>query len=307
MAIAELERETLLTEKPVGWLTIIWRRLRRHKLAMISMGVIVFFIILAALATVIAPYDPLWDIDPTNGDAPPSAEHIMGTDKLGRDVFSRLLYAAQVSLVVAFSVVFIAESFGAFVGAVSGFYGGWVDAIIQRVVEFLITLPLLPMLLAFAAILRDVNIPWLPERWSSAVIIGFVLIIFGWMGACRLVRGMVLSLRDREFVEASKALGMSDLRIIVRHMIPNALPPLIVNATLALGGVIILESALSFLGLGIQPPTPTWGNMLNEYQENMWQHPVKVFFPGLAIFLTTLAFNYFGDGMRDALDPRLKL
>ncbi len=453
MAVAELEHETLLTEKPVGWFTIIWRRLRRHKLAMISVGVILFLVTVAVTADFIAPFDPLAP-DPANKNAPPSFSpvrlfgmgpeltteldnvvflfgvgpelagdldsgilsaalrdafkqskitlspqatlvveeagtswvvvdsvktytieredavlnvysnavstvlreafkangrtlgstahveilesgskwlvadagskytiqredgqalavfapaHWMGTDEIGRDIFSRLIKAAQISLTVAFVVTAVSQVAGAIIGAVSGFYGRWVDAIIQRVTEFLITLPLLPLLLAFSAILKGMEIPWLPREWSSAVIIIFVLTAFGWMGACRLVRGMVLSLRDREFVEASKALGMGDLRIILKHMIPNALPPLIVNATLDLGGIIILEAALSFLGLGIQPPMPTWGNMLNAYQRNMWQYPIQVFFPGLAIFITTLAFNYFGDGMRDALDPRLKL
>lgn len=306
MAVAELESEKLLTEKPVSWLTIVWRRLRRHKLAMVSLGVILFFVLLAVTANWIAPYNPL-RIDVPNGNAGPSPEHWMGTDQIGRDVLSRLLHAGRISLTVAFVVTFTSELLGAFIGAVSGFYGRWVDAIIQRVTEFLITLPLLPMLLAFSAILRGVKIPWLPAEWSSAFIISVILIVFGWMGACRLVRGMVLSLRDREFVEAAKALGMNDLRIIVRHMIPNALPPLIVNMSLNLGGVIILESALSFLGFGIQPPIATWGNMLNEYQADMWLQPLKVFFPGLAIFLMTLAFNYVGDGLRDALDPRLKL
>ncbi len=306
MAVAELEHETLLTEKPVGWFIIIWRRLRRHKLAMISVGLIVFFVVVACIADLIVPYDPLAP-DPTHMNAPPSAQHWMGTDEIGRDIFSRLIKAAQISLTVAFFVTTVATSFGAIVGAISGFYGRWVDAVLQRVTEFLITLPLLPLLLAFSAILKGVQLPWLPREWSSAVIIMFVLTAFGWMGPCRLVRGMVLSLRGLEFVEASRALGMGDVRIILKHMIPNALPPLIVSATLGLGTVIVTEAALSFLGLGIQPPMPTWGNMLNAYQRNMWQYPMQVFFPGLAIFLTTLAFNYFGDGMRDALDPRLKM
>jgi peptide/nickel transport system permease protein len=151
------------------------------------------------------------------------------------------------------------------------------------------------------------SIPGLPDEWSSAVIIAVILIAFGWTQASRLMRGMVLSLRNQDFADASRALGMSNLGIITRHMIPNSLAPIIVNATLALGGVIILESALSFLGFGIQPPIPTWGNMLAEYQNDMWTQPAKVFYPGLAIFVCNLAFNYVGDGLRDALDPRLKM
>jgi peptide/nickel transport system permease protein len=307
MAVAELQAETLLSEKPETWLKIVWRRFRRHKLAMAGMAVVLFLILVSVLANVISPYHPIRDQDLSSRNAGPSGEHLMGTDVLGRDVFSRLLYAGRISLFVAFSVVLISETAGALIGAISGFYGGWVDAIIQRFTEFMITLPTLPLLLAFSAILRGMSISWLPDEWSTAVIVILVLTIFGWTGACRLVRGMVLSLREREFIEASRALGMGDLRIIMRHMLPNALPPLIVNATLRLGAVIIAESSLSFLGLGVAPPIPTWGNMLNEYRRDMWLYPIKVLFPGLAIFLASLSFNYVGDGLRDALDPRLKL
>jgi peptide/nickel transport system permease protein len=188
---------------------------------------------------------------------------------------------------------------GTFIGAFSGYFGGKVDDIIQRFTEFMITLPTLPLLLAFSALLRGIVIPGLPREWSSAVIISIILIAFGWTGSTRLVRGMVLSLRNQEFTEAARALGMGDIGIIIRHMIPNALAPIIVAATLDLGGVIIMESALSFLGFGIQPPIPTWGNMLSEYQNDMWTQPAKVFYPGLAIFICTLAFNYIGDGLRD--------
>lgn len=307
MAVVELEIEGLQTEKPENQLIVIWRRLRRHKLAVAGMVVILFFVIVAALAPVIAPYDPILHQELNNRNARPSLKHLMGTDQIGRDLFSRLLYAGQISLTVAFVVVVLTEITGALIGAVSGFYGGWADAIIQRITDFLITLPLLPLLLAVAAILRGVYIPGLPREWSSAVVVIIVLTLFGWMEPCRHTRGMVLSLREREFAEASRALGVSDLRIIMRHMLPNALPPLIVHATLQLGQVIILESALSFLGLGIQPPVATWGNMLYEYQQDMWTQPLKVFFPGLTIFLASLSFNYLGDGLRDALDPRLKL
>jgi peptide/nickel transport system permease protein len=307
VAAVEMQAETLLTERQESWLKIVWRRFRRHKLAMAGMTVVLFLILVSVLANVIAPYHPIREMDLHDRNAGPSAQHLMGTDVLGRDIFSRLLYAGRISLFVAFTVIILSETFGAIVGAVSGFYGGWVDAVVQRFTEFMITLPTLPLLLAFSAILRGMSIPWLPREWSSAAIVILVLTVFGWMGACRLVRGMVLSLREREFIEASRALGMGDLRIIMRHMLPNALPPLIVDATLGLGGVIIAESSLSFLALGISPPVPTWGNMLSEYRADMWMYPVKVLFPGLAIFLASLSFNYVGDGLRDALDPRLKL
>lgn len=310
MAVAELEKETLLTVEEESYWMVIWRRFRKHKLAVAGMIVMALIILACVFASVIAPYNPISINKDANGailrNAPPSSEHIMGTDSIGRDVFSRLLYAGRISLFVAFIVVFVQETVGTAVGAFSGYYGGYVDDVIQRIVEFMLTLPLLPLLLALSAILRDITIPGLPREWSSAVIIIIILIVFGWMPATRLVRAQVLSLRNQEFAEAAKALGMSNPGIIMRHMVPNSLAPIIVNATLGLGGVIILESALSFLGFGIQPPIPTWGNMLNEYQQDMWTQPAKVFYPGLAIFICSLAFNYIGDGLRDAMDPRLK-
>jgi peptide/nickel transport system permease protein len=311
MAVAELEAETLLTTEEESQWVVVWRRFRKHRLALAGLAVIIFMIVVSVLAPLIAPYDPLQQNVDAQGDrlrnASPSVDHLMGTDTIGRDVLSRLLHAGRISLLVAFTVVLISESIGSVIGAISGFYGGWVDSIIQRFVEFMITLPTLPLLLAVSALLRGIEIPFVPRELSSVFIIIFVLTAFGWMGASRLVRGMVLSLREMDFIEASRALGMSDVRIILRHMIPNAMAPIIVNATLSLGGVIIIESALSFLGFGVQPPTATWGNMLNEYQQDMWTQPAKVFYPGLAIFVVSLAFNYVGDGLRDALDPRLKM
>jgi peptide/nickel transport system permease protein len=312
MAVAQLERESLLTVEEESQWVLVWRRFRKHKLAVAGMVLISLIALVCFLAPWVAPFDPINDlirVPETNQilrNAPPSFDHLMGTDNIGRDVFSRLLYAGRISLLVAFVVVLVSLIIGVLIGGISGFYGGWLDDVIQRLVEFLITLPLLPLLLAFSALMRGIEIPGLPREWSSAVIISIILIIFGWMPYTNLVRGMVLSLRSQEFTEAARALGMGNFGIIVKHMIPNALAPIIVAATLALGGVIILESALSFLGFGIQLPVPTWGNMLNEYQNDMWTQPAKVFYPGLAIFVCTLAFNYVGDGLRDALDPRLK-
>jgi peptide/nickel transport system permease protein len=310
MAVAELDRETLAKVKEESYIRIIWTRFRRHKLAVVSMFVLTIIILACIFATVIAPYNPTVSQKDDSGvilkNAGPSLKYIMGTDAIGRDVLSRLLYAGRISLLLAFVVTLCAETAGAFIGAVSGFFGGWVDEVIQRTIEFLLTLPLLPLLLAFSALLRGIQLPFLPQEWSSAVIIAVILIVFGWMGPARLMRGMVLSLRNQDFTEAARAMGLGNLGIIIRHMIPNAMAPIIVSATLDLGGVIIYESALSFLGFGVQPPIPTWGNMLNEYQSDMWTQPAKVFYPGLSIFIVNLAFNYMGDALRDALDPRLK-
>ena len=313
MAVAqlELENENILTIEEESQWKIVWKRFRKHRLA-VAGGIIIILLSLACFAApLVTAQDPLEIQKDLNGailrNAAPSLDHPMGTDNIGRDVFARLLYAGRISLIVAFVVVITSLTIGVLIGGISGYYGGALDDAIQRVVEFLITLPLLPLLLAFSALMRDIQISdSLPREWNSAIIIALILIIFGWMGYTNLVRGMVLSLRNQEFAEAAKALGMNDFAIIVRHMIPNAFAPIIVAATLGLGGVIILESALSFLGFGIQPPIPTWGNMLNEYQNDMWTQPAKVFYPGMAIFVCTLAFNYVGDGLRDALDPRLK-
>ena len=309
--VVTLESETLSTVTEESPWKVIWKRFRKHKLALAGIVTITLIALACYLAPLYAPYDPVRDLSrDENGqilrNAPPSMQHLMGTDNIGRDVFTRLLYAGQISLSVAFIVTIFATLIGVFVGAFSGYYGGWIDDVIQRFVEFLITIPLLPLLLAFSALLRGISIPGLPPEWSSAVIITIILIVFGWMSAAILIRGMVLSLRNQEFTEAAKALGLGSLGIIMRHMIPNSLAPIIVSATLSLGGVIVLESALSFLGFGIQPPVPTWGNMLNEYQNEMWTQPAKVFYPGLVIFVCVLAFNYIGDGLRDAMDPRLK-
>lgn len=306
MAVAELSTESLATIKEESWFSIVLRRFLRHRLAVVSVFIILAFIIMAVFAPLLAPYDP-YAQDLKLSYANPSPDHILGTDELGRDVFSRLLYAARLSLFVTVTVNFISETVGVIVGAVSGYFGKWVDSLIQRIVEFLLTLPTLPLLLFFSAMLRGVSIPGLPDEWSKALIISGVLIAFGWLGSTRLVRGMVLSLREQDFAQAARALGASNWTIITRHMIPNSLAPVIVNLTLGLGGVIVLEAALSFLGFGITPPVPTWGNMLQNVQERMWQQPWLAFYPGLAIFLTSLAFNYVGDGLRDALDPRLKL
>jgi peptide/nickel transport system permease protein len=305
--VEKLEAEGLLTPEQQSMVAVIWGRFRRHKLALAGLILIVVFILMAIFADLIAPYDPISYQDPYNKNAPPSPAHLLGTDEIGRDVFSRLLYAARISLSVSLVVTVLSQTIGALLGGISGYFGGWVDMVIQRFVEFMLVLPLLPLLLAFSSLLRGIKIPGVPDQWTSVVIITFILTVFGWMGACRLVRGMVLSLRGLDFTDASRALGMSDLNIIVRHMLPNSMAPIIVNATLGLGGTIVLESALSFLGFGIQPPVPTWGNMLQAAQTGLLGDPAKVFYPGLAIFLASLAFNYVGDGLRDALDPRLKL
>jgi len=273
-----------------------WRRFRHHRLAMVGAGVALGLILMALLAPWLAPY--AFDrIALGSRWASPSAEHFFGTDELGRDVLTRIMYAGRISLSVGFLVALNVSIIGMVVGATAGFYGRVPDVVLMRLVDVLLSVPTLPLYLILAALI--------PGGGVSRIIIIFTA--FGWTGVARLVRGQILSLRTLEFVQAARAMGASGPRIILRHLLPNALAPVIVAATLAVGGAILGESALSFLGLGIQPPTPSWGNMLQRAQEYIWSAPHLAIFPGLFIFLTVLSFNFLGDGLRDALDPRLRM
>ncbi len=318
--IDTLQAEALLTDKPEALIVTYWKRLRRHRLATASLLILAGIILLVLVGPMIMSQRTYYNVysgsyvnysrdtqDLGAINASPSREHLLGTDELGRDVLYRLLVAGRLSLTIAFTVTLVAETFGLFLGAVSGYFGRGIDSAIQRVVEFIIILPSLPLLLVMSSILRNLQISFLPPEWSQAVVIIVILAVLGWTGACRLSRAEVLKLRNMEFTEASRALGMGNLQIITRHMMPNAIPPIIVSATLGLGSVILVESALSFLGFGIQQPVATWGNMLQNVQRDMFTAPWKALYPGLMIFVTVLAFNYLGDGLRDALDPRLKM
>lgn len=302
-------------EKAEGQWTLVWRRLRRHKLAMVGLVLFVIITVLSLGAQWIAPYDyeeqdlrksyaPLM----TPGDAG-RPTHYLGTDKLGRDIFSRLLYAGRISLGVALVVTFLVMSVGTIIGAVAGAFGGAVDTLLMRFTDVMLTLPDLPLLIILSSSLRQfASLQQFLGSSLSVVIIIFVLMLFGWMGNARLVRGSVLSLRNQNFIEASRSLGAGQGRIIFQHLVPNSLAPIIVAATLGFGGVIISESALSFLGFGIMPPVPTWGNMLNEARNSPLEYLfVQALSPGFCIFLTVLSINFVGDGLRDALDPRLKM
>jgi peptide/nickel transport system permease protein len=273
---------------------IVLRRFIRNELAVA--GSIIIFVLFgfALLAPLISQYDPAM-IDVDNILAGPSSEHWMGTDEIGRDVMSRMIYGSRVSMLVGFVAVGIATLIGIFFGAISGYYGGKVDAVIMRFVDIMLCFPTFFLILAVIAILE-------PSLWNIMVIIG----ITGWMGVARLVRAEFLSLKEQEFVQAAQAFGASDLRIIFRHLLPNAMAPILISATFGIAGAILTESALSFLGLGVQPPTPSWGNILSSgYKFIDFAHWLSVF-PGLAILITALGYNLLGEGLRDALDPRLK-
>ncbi len=272
------------------------RRFLRHRLALISTIVLLVIIALCAGRPLFASSDPNYN-DSSIKDQAPSSEHIMGTDSIGRDVWARILDAGRISLSIAFITVLLSETLGVVLGVISGYFGGWVDAVIMRIVDFILTLPLLPILLVVRTVLPP----------SIAILI-IILVLTSWTGSARLMRGQILSLREREYVEASRSLAASRTRVMFRHLVPNALAPIIVNASLGLSGVIILEAALSYLGFGVQPPQASWGNMLNGVSLTVLDRaPWQAFFPGFAIFLTSLCFNFIGDGLRDALDPRQKL
>jgi peptide/nickel transport system permease protein len=283
----------------------VLKRFRKHKLAMLGAAVITVI----ALVAIFAKFLPLQDpnaIDNVNWQgnpiAPGVAGHILGSDENGRDLLSRLVFGAQISLTVAFFAVLMEIVIGTVVGALAGYYGGWVDYTLMRITDVFLSIPLLPLLLVLTAIVSDTSS-------KAALGFGVIVIIIGglsWPSVARLVRASFLSLREKEFCEAARALGNRDGRIIFRHLLPNAIAPIIVQATLEVAGVIILESTLSFLGFGIQPPQASWGNMLANAETNMSIAPWVAIFPGLCIFVTVLAINYLGDGLRDALDPKMK-
>lgn len=304
-----------MEEKPVSQWAIAWRRLRRHKLAMLGLIAFSLIVIASVMAPVVAPYD-YEEINLNQSYAPFMSQgdpgrpmHFLGTDKLGRDIFSRLLYAGRISLVVALLVTVLSISLGAFIGSVSGAFGGATDTVLMRFTDIMLTLPTLPLLLILSSNLRQyVQLQMFLGSSLSVAIIIFVLVVFGWMTVARLVRGQVLSLRGQEFIEASRALGSNNSRIISHHLIPNSMAPIIVAATLGFGAVIISEAALSFLGFGVMPPVPTWGNMLNEARNSPLEYLfVQALSPGLMIFMVVLSINFIGDGLRDALDPRLSI
>jgi peptide/nickel transport system permease protein len=269
-----------------------WGRFKANRFATAGLIVIGALFVLSFSAAFITPYDPD-ALDAWHVLLPPSSVHLFGTDELGRDVLTRVIYGARVSLLVGFVAVGISVTIGTVVGLFAGFYGSWVDALLMRVVDIMLCFPTFFLILAVIAMLE-------PSIWYIMIIIGLT----SWMGVARLVRAEVLSLKSRDFVLAAQVLGASQRRIIFRHILPNALSPVLVSATLGVAGAILTESALSFLGIGVQPPMASWGNILTsgkDYIEFAWWLSL---FPGLAILVTVLSYNLVGEGIRDALDPR---
>lgn len=272
--------------------SVVWRRLKRHRLALASVVAVVLISAMCLAAPLIAPFD-FDQIDLGSIREPPSLEHWLGTDDLGRDLFTRILYGGRVSILIGLLAAVVGTGFGSILGAVAGFYGGRVDDALMRFTDVVYSIPTLPLLIVLASYTQA-------GARSMAVTIG----VLSWMATARVVRGEVLKIREMEYVQAARSLGATNARIIGRHVLPNAVGPIVVGATLAVGNAIILESSLSFLGLGVQPPTPTWGNMLMDAQATMSTQPWLSIFPGLAILVVVLAVNFLGDGLQDALDPR---
>jgi peptide/nickel transport system permease protein len=289
------ERRALVRGSDSQW-AIAARQFKRNRLALIGLAIILLLYLIAVLAPLIAPHDPIAQRDiARTGYLSPRAGTWLGTDRFGRDVLSRIIYGARISLSIGFIATALSVTIGTLIGAAAGYFGGKLDSLLMRFTDIVLAFPRLVLLIMIVALFSP----------SIAVII-LVLGLTQWPSTTRIVRGDVLSLREREFIQAALALGMSRLRIMMRHLIPNVLAPVIVTATLGIGNTIVLEAGLSFLGLGVQPPTPTWGSMVAEGRDNLLGAWWVATFPGLTIVLVVLAFNLVGDGLRDALDPRLR-
>lgn len=297
---SEPAQDTATGKKSKSLLSDAWRKLKRNKMALLGMGIIILFIFSAIFAPFVAPHDPYEQLIWTKGAearlAAPSRSHWMGTDLYGRDIMSRVIFGARISLQIAIAAMTISLIIGVILGTLAGYYGGWVDDIISWLINVLYSFPFLLFIIAVVAFFP----PSLMLTFSA------ISLVY-WMAIARVVRGQVMSLKEKEFVEASRALGVSDWKIMFKHILPNVLAPVIVQGTLGMGNIILLEAALTYLGFGSQPPTPTWGNMVSAGQGYLasgeWWWGI---FPGIAIMLTVLGFNLFGDGLRDALDPRNK-
>ncbi|NJN82944.1 MAG: ABC transporter permease [Caldilineaceae bacterium] len=297
MAVAPLEQKQsaisagVQTRRRSEW-TQSWRRFRNNRAALFGLVFIALICFVAIFADLLVPYDPTYSYPGMRGGAPTLA-HPMGFDHIGRDLLSRVIYGSRVALLVGLFATVISVLIGVIVGAAAGYFGGWTDSVLSRIIDALMAFPLLALLIVLSAVLG-------PSLTTTITVIG----ITAWARFARVVRADVMSVRQRDYVLAARASGVKDARIIWRHVVPNVMGPVIVLASLGIGGIIILESALSFLGLGVQPPTPSWGGTLADGRALIRQYPHITTFPGLMIFVTVLAFNLLGDGVRDALDPR---
>ncbi|MEB3284200.1 MAG: ABC transporter permease [Candidatus Sericytochromatia bacterium] len=278
----------------------VWRRFSRHRLAMAGFVALTLLVLACWVGPALMPYG-FDDLDLDHTKEAFSLAHPLGTDELGQDTLVRLLIAGRTSLTVGLAAALFGVIIGAALGALAGFYGKFVDGFVMRLADVMLAVPVLMLMMVLSTFLKSIAFPG-----GQIGIIVFILGLTGWMTVSRLVRGEFLTLREQEFIEAARAQGMEDAGIITKHLLPNAMAPIFVAATLGVADAIMMESALSFLGFGIQPPVPTWGNMLTNAQQYMIDTPWLAVYPGLLIFLTIVSVNYVGDGLRDALDPKLK-
>lgn len=292
--------ESKTHEHVVGPWEMVYRRFVKNRIAITGCVILFLLVFGAVFAPVLTPYSPD-DRDLKQINKPPSVEHLLGTDEIGRDYLTRVLYGGRVSLMVGIFAVVISVILGSLIGGISGYYGGVVDDILMRITEVFMSFPFLPLAITVSAVVGT-QVPGEYKMYITMMVIG----ILSWPGLARLVRGQILSLREMEFMQAATALGLSDMRQITKHLLPNTMGYIIVSATLALAGAIMTESALSFLGLGVVPPTPTWGNMIQSAREFfiLKTRPWIWIPPGLCIFLTVMSINLIGDGLRDAIDPK---
>ncbi|MFC1735324.1 ABC transporter permease [Candidatus Hydrogenedentota bacterium] len=276
---------------------LFWRQLRKRKMSLVGLAIVFLLILVALSASFLSPYDPSeQNLTLETVNQPPTLDHWMGTDHIGRDIFTRVVYGARISLKVGIIAEIIALVIGISVGALAGYRGGWTDSTLMRFTDMIFAFPTALFAIAVMAIFED------PTVGKIIVVLGLI----GWPGIARLVRAQVLTTKQLEFSQAAKALGGSDLRIVARHILPNSMAPVLVAATIGIAGNILTESWLSFLGLGVQPPIPSWGSMITDGQVYLETKPWICIFPGLAIVVTVMGFNLFGDGLRDALDPKLR-
>lgn len=297
-------------------IAIIWRRFRRHRLAVLGLISLTILIVACIFGPIYSGFHGYTRMAPVVNKqyANPSLQHLLGTDDYGRDMMERLLVAGRLSLFIGLGATALAVIFGCLYGAIAGYNPGLIDSAMMRLVDLCLSLPDLPILLVLSILFRVWFAGWRapfvlgfePPEVKAITIFALILSLLGWMGISRLVRSQIIALREQSFIEATRALGAGAGRIVFRHMLPNALAPIIVATTLATGNFIILESTLSYLGYGVDPLTPTWGNMLFSVQEVIWSRPYLALYPGLLILITVLSINFVGDALRDALDPRLK-
>ncbi|HBY47624.1 MAG TPA: ABC transporter permease [Thermomicrobiales bacterium] len=302
-AAAILDAGRLGSRKPRSLWSDAARQFRKHKLAVAGVFVLIFLIVITLIGPVVWPQN-MKTIDFSKATIGPSLAHPMGTDDLGRDLFARVLWGGRISLAVGVTAMLVAILFGTFIGAMSGFFGGFTDSALMRFTDMFISLPTLPLLLLAMYLFRDSLIHKFGQTLGPFLLLVFLIGITNWMPVARLVRASFLSLKEKEFIEAAHCIGANRSSIIFKHILPNSMGPVIVAATLAVGSAIISESTLSFLGLGFPPDVPTWGQLLNTSVNFMEIAPHMVIFPAMSIFLAVLSINYVGDGLRDALDPR---